>query len=304
MVNYLGELEQQLGNRYRTRPEYFKLEEGVIVADQEEIRERIFRFFSNDLVYRALSYAKEKGAFSRSGNESPSRLYADAIQKLVEMVEYRFGAKTDFSPLQGFAAMDVRLRGYIREKKTPATRKILKFWKRAIDKNHPDLVDAKVLPLVIGSVIYGDAAESSDLDVVFACLPGDKDKQYDLIDKMDTDLHVTKEKALIKDMDGAVEERFSLANFNRFLLDIINQKPCCIGDYAAEEVFGREFYPYNWLWEGQLLADKDFGEAGVKMGVTRRRVQEAVAADPFFELVMCTGMLATLEKRIAHLGRR
>ncbi|MEK6845114.1 MAG: nucleotidyltransferase domain-containing protein, partial [Nanoarchaeota archaeon] len=262
-----------------------------------------------------LHYSREKGVFSREESVSKDERYATALTKISRFIGSYFSGIQNFSSIAPFPEMWEELGKYIRSPKdsTAHAKKIRKGLMQVFFSQQRKFMKLGVYPAVFGSVRYGDAGESSDVDVKFLVLDSDNGTDTEEKKTLNPELRL-----FLGELDSAIDRKFNnkhqirdylvgekemVANVYQLHLtlnDIIEKETTCFGDYNFN---GKTFYPYNFFLESISLTSA-LGKMDKEAAEVKKKLRESIKADPFFELLMCLRLYCSMQKRVENSGRR
>ncbi len=303
-------LLEELSLKYGVSPSIFK------PVDEERrltTTVSLYSFFSNPFVEEHLRYSREKGVFSREDIVSEEERYSAALTRISRFIGSYFSGIQNFSSIAPFKEMWEELNQYVRSPKdcTSYTKKILRGLMQVFLSHQRKFVKLGVYPAVFGSVRYGDAGESSDVDVKFLVL--DEENGAEEKKTLNPELRL-----FLGELDSAIDTKFSnrhqirdylvgekemVANVYQLhatLNDIVDKETTCFADYNFN---GKTFYPYNFFLESINLTSY-LGRMDKEAAEVKKKLREAIKADPFFEVLMCLRLYCSMQKRIANSGRR
>jgi hypothetical protein len=254
--------------------------EGLNKVDKVQLRQRgffsIHQFFMNPHVIKLLQTRK----FSQ-------KQYVKAIDALADEIGTCGQSEIDFTEIKPYMEMERQLAGYIRKNPTKGPKALLQKSVRALGRYHDKLRDVGVVPIIYGSIRYGDSTVSSDLDCRFLSTEKDPDVGRvveDISCRISRRLHVNG----IDDFhDDIIIDTLELQGT---LVDIIDGEADEVKDY---EFHNNIFFPYGVIVEGLVPEPFDTKEVNELRGV----IHQAAEKDPFFELLLCYDFNNAILKR-------
>tara|TARA_Y100000310_G_scaffold341421_1_gene440507 strand:- start:110 stop:1042 length:933 start_codon:yes stop_codon:yes gene_type:complete len=309
MSNYFTSQDQKkmllLASRFRFHQK--SLAEGIKTGgvNYTVAVHNIERLLGNEDVAKMILSARKK-IFSRGGQRKWDSRYGRFIKELAREVASDYKRLTDFSEITRFTKMLRKVRSYVREgsQATSDSKRIKKGLRQVLAANEVGLETNEMAFHLLGSVMFGDAAEYSDIDGDYIVLA--RDEQYD-----------DSRKDVIDSIEIAIDEHFipdggfnpenqirdnpqiiDLSEYAAILTDIEGGITNDVEDYKYAR---RLFHPYDWLLQGvNPLRGSTVNE---EMKEIKIRMKKTALKDPLFEFLLCYSMLGTIRKRKDNLSR-
>ncbi|MBT4539389.1 hypothetical protein HOI26_05240 [Candidatus Woesearchaeota archaeon] len=291
--------------------------------DEDMAVRNITGLFLNPSVQEMVKRARET-VFSRRDKKSSVKRFSEFVFVVAKEVAKSYSNEVDFSSITRLPEMISRTHNFTRKQKPigptlipnrgflgkPATSvsKDIRSGMRMISCELADrLYDAEMSINLLGSVRYGDANESSDIDIDFLVTSRDKRLQ-----KIRRNLAYVIEEAIDEtfELKHQVREEaqfIDLSQYYGLFFDIKEGANTCMEDYAYDLQWGGRdlFHPYNWLLEGETLPDIP-GKYDILTGeaqCARQEMFKVASQDPLFEFLICYKLHGTIEKRKKLLDR-
>tara|TARA_Y100000310_G_scaffold307825_1_gene350278 strand:+ start:16 stop:945 length:930 start_codon:yes stop_codon:yes gene_type:complete len=279
---------------------------GMEDYNRENVFDRAYHLLTNQHV-RSLLLGSKETVFSRPDTNKPEDRFQEAIYSIFRHAGYFDSLdSTDFSTLQGYLGMIKQLKTYKRkgDLMTTSSREVQEELTHIFNKYTEEMRQLQVRPSVYGSIRYGDASNSADIDINFLVSSNDDsaiislvgdieyviDQELGIRKRIGNDLLVGHQ---ITDYTDSSELIVDLSEMQAVLKDIIEGETTCLDDYLFKEQY---FYPYNWIIEGKSYS-RPLDRIDAETKLTRRMIGEAVKKDPFFQFLVCFGLGVSIKKR-------
>ena len=288
----IDEKLRELGVRYGVLPRAF-LVDGVEEFDQRIFIHNLYGLLTNEEVAEKLDAAR-----TAIFNEEE---YLRAISCITYEVGIAESRKRDYSSLCSFSAMQLEINKYLGLEPTPESSTILNSMKKNLARFKTRMAELEVLPLIYGSLRYGDAGHYSDIDIVYLTSGTEAKEINQLVANIDGTLdELFDGKHQNRDRINPHEMVYDLNEIQAILRDIEERQTDCIEDYRFKNT---NLFPYNWILEGKKLFNGR-GEVDSELRSTLKKLKEVRMIDPFFDFILCYNMYYTLEKRRKNMKRR
>jgi hypothetical protein len=253
-------------------------------------------FFSHDYVKRSLLESKEK-IFSRADRVSPQERFRKAVYVWASLIGRDSSSSETYLRLRPAQELLVQLEEYYPPlgKGTIASREKMRSALRKFSARKEKMLDVGLHPLIYGSVRYGDAIRSSDLDIYYLSTadcdvdPTIGQRQRQLFGTLDDSLGDCDE------VDSAIL-LINLAELHGALVDIAEGNVTSVDDYKFK---GNVFFPYTLLLEG--LVPKNFSCSEIEEA--KELIRNGLEVDPFFNLLSAYNLFFSLKKRQQNWNR-
>ncbi|MBT7903260.1 hypothetical protein HN587_05335 [Candidatus Woesearchaeota archaeon] len=280
--------------------EYGVSERKFYVSDSELDREIYIKNLHGLLMN---PFVKDRLLRSKQEIFKEASAFDEMIQSVTYLVATMYSSEEDFASIGDFNSMWAQTQSYVRDESTITrdSTRIREGLVEILSDVSDDLDEQDVIPLLYGSVKYGDANRYSDLDILFL-IPSETSRPdvRALIDDVDQIIsHEFEGKNMIRDDMDPATSAISLGHLHSKIVKMKNGETSKLADYTIK---GNEMYPLNWILEGDVLVKLD--DAQEDLDFVKAELLEAVKTDPFLEFVMSYHLYRTIQKREENKDRK
>ncbi len=253
--------------------------EGLQKVDSPKLKKNglfsVYSFFMNPTVNRLLRTSN----LPKSEHNKAINMFADEIGTA--------GGRIHFQEIVPYKEMEQNLAAYVRKRPSLGAKKRLEKALEVMERCHDSLRDVSVVPLLYGSIRYGDSTRFSDLDCKYLSMERDPDAGRVV---EDVSCRISDELGANGIDDFHDDLIIDVLEFRATLLDIIDGEANEVDDYKFQ---GNLFFPYGVVVEGLVPEPFDTTE----VDELQETINEAAEADPFFELLLCYHFHNGIRKR-------
>jgi len=265
---------------------YFGSSNGKEIAQYN-----ITRFLSHPYISEILLKSRDVSFISRNDKYQAHKKFNETLEDISQEIASYFQHQNDFQRIHTFPKAIEEIATY--KTQTPTNEsiqlrncllEILLKYKKKFGRN-------QIVPILYGSVLYGDAHHGSDIDLSLICFDGITDTHINISDNFIEDLG-----DLSRDIECEKPESILVdgLELNALLEDIIAQDTTDINDYAFGDCNCPQtiYHAFNRYVEGKPIFKQE-----IKFQKLQEKIINAVHKDPFFEFLLLYNFYNSFQKR-------